>query len=229
MSVPPADGDPAAAAAAATPGVDERRRRKFSYYSQLYVIPAVDAVDAGKGQLEISVNQGRVPNNVQMQGAGRCLVTFIPQHPGTYVIDVTFNGEQVHGCPIKVEILPKQVGEVVHANLTPTAVTTAISAGKPLGPSSEFCSKCLLQHLPADASQWTAALGKLVSFRFPVRVAASCIRLLMLLAKCSWVLRDSPDNYCKCDVLRLPYRCDVRAEEGDYGRSRANETVPNDR
>lgn len=71
MSVPPADGDPAAAAAAATPGVDERRRRKFSYYSQLYVIPAVDAVDAGKGQLEISVNQGRVPNNVQMQGAGR--------------------------------------------------------------------------------------------------------------------------------------------------------------
>ncbi|WKY14556.1 hypothetical protein Q1695_000244 [Nippostrongylus brasiliensis] len=89
----------------------------------------VDAVDAGKGQLEISVNQGRVPNNVQMQGAGRCLVTFIPQHPGTYVIDVTFNGEQVHGCPIKVEILPKQVGEVIQANLTPTAVTTAISAG----------------------------------------------------------------------------------------------------
>ncbi|KAJ1362036.1 hypothetical protein KIN20_021447 [Parelaphostrongylus tenuis] len=89
----------------------------------------VDAVDAGKGQLEISVNQGRVPNNVQMQGAGRCLVTFIPQHPGTYVIDVTFNGEQVHGCPIKVEILPKQVGEVVHANLTPTAVSTAISTG----------------------------------------------------------------------------------------------------
>ncbi|KAK5984883.1 hypothetical protein GCK32_016509, partial [Trichostrongylus colubriformis] len=89
----------------------------------------VDAVDAGKGQLEISVNQGRVPNNVQMQGAGRCLVTFIPQHPGTYVIDVTFNGEQVHGCPIKVEILPKQVGETIHANLTPTAVSTAISAG----------------------------------------------------------------------------------------------------
>lgn len=27
----------------------------------------------------------------------RCLVTFIPQHAGTYVIDVTFNGEQVHG------------------------------------------------------------------------------------------------------------------------------------
>ncbi|EYB91193.1 hypothetical protein Y032_0209g2104 [Ancylostoma ceylanicum] len=123
MSVPPADDDQPLSRV-----VDERHK-KFNYYSQLYVIPAVDAVDAGKGQLEISVNQGRVPNNVQMQGAGRCLVTFIPQHPGTYVIDVTFNGEQVHGCPIKVEILPKQVGEVVHANLTPTAVSTAISAG----------------------------------------------------------------------------------------------------
>lgn len=67
------------------------------YLSQLYVVPAVDAVEAGKGQLEISVNQGRVPNNVQMQGAGRCLVTFIPQYPGKYVIDVTFNGEQVQG------------------------------------------------------------------------------------------------------------------------------------
>ena len=51
--------------------VEERRTKKISYYSQLYVVPAVDAVDAGKGQLEISVNQGRVPNNVQMQGAGR--------------------------------------------------------------------------------------------------------------------------------------------------------------
>ncbi|KHJ87290.1 Filamin/ABP280 repeat protein [Oesophagostomum dentatum] len=92
MSVPPADDS------RPLPRMADERRKKFNYYSQLYVIPAVDAVDAGKGQLEISVNQGRVPNNVQMQGAGRCLVTFIPQHPGTYVIDVTFNGEQVHGA-----------------------------------------------------------------------------------------------------------------------------------
>lgn len=67
------------------------------YVSQLYVIPAVDAVDAGKGQLEISVNQGAVPNNVELQEAGRCLVTFIPQHVGSYNIDVSFNGTQVHG------------------------------------------------------------------------------------------------------------------------------------
>lgn len=33
------------------------------------------------------------------------------------------------GCPIKVEILPKQVGQTIQANLTPTAVSTAINAG----------------------------------------------------------------------------------------------------
>lgn len=77
--------------------MSNKRISQPHYVSQLYVVPAVDAVDAGKGQLEISVNQGKVPNNVQMQGAGRCLVTFIPQYPGKYVIDVTFNGEQVQG------------------------------------------------------------------------------------------------------------------------------------
>uniref|UniRef100_A0A0N4ZS52 Calponin-homology (CH) domain-containing protein n=1 Tax=Parastrongyloides trichosuri TaxID=131310 RepID=A0A0N4ZS52_PARTI len=71
----------------------------------------VDAANAGKGQLEISVNRGQVPNNVKSLGAGRCLITFIPQHPGTYVVDVTFNGQQIHGCPIKVDVQPKQVGK----------------------------------------------------------------------------------------------------------------------
>uniref|UniRef100_A0A915CNU5 Calponin-homology (CH) domain-containing protein n=1 Tax=Ditylenchus dipsaci TaxID=166011 RepID=A0A915CNU5_9BILA len=75
----------------------------------------VDAVEAGKGQLEISVNQGQVPNNVQMQDAGRCLVTFIPQKTGTYMIDVTFNGNQVQGCPIKVDVQAKQEVQVLAA------------------------------------------------------------------------------------------------------------------
>uniref|UniRef100_A0A7E4VHL6 Calponin-homology (CH) domain-containing protein n=1 Tax=Panagrellus redivivus TaxID=6233 RepID=A0A7E4VHL6_PANRE len=90
----------------------------------------VDAVEAGKGQLEISVNQGRVPNNVQMKGAGRCLVTFIPQHAGVYVIDVTFNGHQIHGCPIRVEVHSKQVGKPVSASATTTTTTsTAVFGG----------------------------------------------------------------------------------------------------
>ncbi|VDM94520.1 unnamed protein product [Onchocerca ochengi] len=113
--------------------MSEQRR----YLSQLYVVPAVDAVDAGKGQLEISINQGKVPNNVQMQGTGRCLVTFIPQYPGKYVIDVTFNGEQVQGCPIRVDILPKQVGQSVSTSIISQQTATITS------PSSEVLQKFL--------------------------------------------------------------------------------------
>ncbi|VDK75535.1 unnamed protein product, partial [Litomosoides sigmodontis] len=112
--------------------MSEERR----YMSQLYVMPAVDAVDAGKGQLEISINQGKVPNNVQMQGAGRCLVTFIPQYPGTYVIDVTFNGEQVQGCPIRVDILPKQVGQSVSTSIVSQQTTTVTSSPSVQNPTS---------------------------------------------------------------------------------------------
>ncbi|KAL3089865.1 hypothetical protein niasHT_022497 [Heterodera trifolii] len=111
----------------------------------------VDATEAGKGQLEISVNQGQVPNNVQMQDAGRCLVTFIPQHSGTYVIDVTFNGLQVHGCPIEVDVRERQVGKPVSAPVyARPAGTTAVYGSPPTsrgasvplerGPSSAYHS-----------------------------------------------------------------------------------------
>lgn len=33
----------------------------------------VDASAAGEGQLEISINEGEVPNHVQVVGGGRCL------------------------------------------------------------------------------------------------------------------------------------------------------------
>ena len=52
---------------------------------------------SGEGQLEISINDGDVPNAVQVLGGGKCLVTYTPEHPLTHEIEVTFNGEQVPG------------------------------------------------------------------------------------------------------------------------------------
>ncbi len=57
----------------------------------------VDASKAGEGQLEISINDGDVPNAVQVLGGGKCLVTYTPEQPITHEIEVTFNGEQVTG------------------------------------------------------------------------------------------------------------------------------------
>ncbi|XP_011691185.1 PREDICTED: filamin-A [Wasmannia auropunctata] len=59
----------------------------------------VDASAAGEGQLEISINEGEVPNHVQVVGGGRCLVSFTPEVAKPHYIDIKFNGEAVRGCP----------------------------------------------------------------------------------------------------------------------------------
>ncbi|OQV23312.1 Filamin-B [Hypsibius exemplaris] len=64
----------------------------------------VDASLAGEGQLEISINNGRVPNKVDVLGGGKVLVTFTPQVAQPHFIDVKFNGEQVPGCPVECKV-----------------------------------------------------------------------------------------------------------------------------
>jgi filamin len=59
----------------------------------------VDASQAGEGQLEISINDGEVPNHVQVLGGGRCLVHFTPEVAKPHVISIAFNGEPVPNSP----------------------------------------------------------------------------------------------------------------------------------
>nr|CAD7464311.1 unnamed protein product [Timema tahoe] len=60
----------------------------------------VDASQAGEGQLEISINEGEVPNHVQVVGGGRCLVSFTPEHTKPHLIDIKFNGETTCSDPV---------------------------------------------------------------------------------------------------------------------------------
>ena len=64
----------------------------------------VDASAAGEGQLEISINDGEVPNHVQVLGGGRCLVHFTPEVAKPHTIDIKFNGEPIQGCPFTCKI-----------------------------------------------------------------------------------------------------------------------------
>ena len=64
----------------------------------------VDASQAGEGQLEIAVNDGDVPNQVQVQGNGRCQVSFKADICAPHVVDIKFNGQNVPGCPFSVEV-----------------------------------------------------------------------------------------------------------------------------
>lgn len=67
------------------------------------MIILVDASDAGEGQLEISINEGEVPNHVTVVGGGRCLVSFTPEHVKPHMIDIKFNSETVIGKKKKMK------------------------------------------------------------------------------------------------------------------------------
>ncbi|XP_063394456.1 filamin-A isoform X1 [Cydia fagiglandana] len=68
----------------------------------------VDASAAGEGQLEISINEGEVPNHVQVVGGGRCLVFWRPETPTPHRVDIKFNGEPVPSSPFIFNVAPAQ-------------------------------------------------------------------------------------------------------------------------
>lgn len=65
---------------------------------------SVDASEAGEGQLEIAVNEGEIPNQVQVLDNGKCIVNFVPEESIPHVVDIKFNGHNVNGCPFVVEV-----------------------------------------------------------------------------------------------------------------------------
>ena len=58
----------------------------------MFVLFLVDASQAGEGQLEISINDGEVPNHVQVLGGGKCLVSFTPEMAKVHTIEIKLNG-----------------------------------------------------------------------------------------------------------------------------------------
>lgn len=69
---------------------------------------SVDASEAGEGQLEIAVNEGEIPNQVQVLNNGKCIVSFVPEESVPHMVDIKFNGHNVNGCPFIVEVLNNQ-------------------------------------------------------------------------------------------------------------------------
>lgn len=63
----------------------------------IYLSVVVDASQAGEGQLEIAVNDGEVPNQVQVLGNGKCTVSFKPESCIPHVVDIKFNRQNING------------------------------------------------------------------------------------------------------------------------------------
>lgn len=97
--------------------------KNFSHFIY-FVIDTVDASQAGEGQLEISINEGEVPNHVQVVGGGRCLVSFTPEIAKPHYIDIKFNGETVDGCPFVCSIADTSRVSLNLANLGMHSLST---------------------------------------------------------------------------------------------------------
>ena len=57
----------------------------------MFYFTLVDVGEAGEGQLQIMVNNGNTPNDVDAEGPGHYKITFVPTEPGKQVVDILFN------------------------------------------------------------------------------------------------------------------------------------------
>lgn len=65
----------------------------------------VETSQAGPGNLEVTVNGGRVPTSAQAQGPHTYAISFTPREPTSHTVDLRFNGEDVPGSPFTCQVL----------------------------------------------------------------------------------------------------------------------------
>lgn len=80
----------------------------------LVAVRAVETSQAGPGNLEVTVNGGRVPTSAQAQGPHTYAISFTPRESAPHTVDLRFNGEDVPGSPFHVHVA--QAARVVVAS-----------------------------------------------------------------------------------------------------------------
>ncbi|CAG9538606.1 unnamed protein product [Cercopithifilaria johnstoni] len=68
----------------------------------------VDASQAGVGNLEVAVNDGRIPSMAQSLGQHRYDISFVPRELADHTISVRFNNEPVPGSPFICHLVTAQ-------------------------------------------------------------------------------------------------------------------------
>lgn len=70
-----------------------------------WVFFLVETSQAGPGNLEVTVNGGRVPTSAQAQGQHTYAISFTPRDPTPHTVDLRFNGQDVPGNLFFLHIL----------------------------------------------------------------------------------------------------------------------------
>lgn len=76
--------------------------REFVRKSRSLIL--VETSQAGPGNLEVTVNGGRVPTSAQAQGPHTYAISFTPREPIVHTVDLRFNGEDVPGSPFSCQV-----------------------------------------------------------------------------------------------------------------------------
>jgi filamin len=83
----------------------------------------VDASQSGTGQLEIAVDNGKIPCNFSSQGNLKFIPSFTPQESGKHEITVRFNSYEAPGSPFICEIFDvNKVGLVGYQKNSPIII-----------------------------------------------------------------------------------------------------------
>lgn len=64
----------------------------------------METSQAGPGNLEVTVNGGRVPTSAQAQGQHTYAISFTPREVQNHTVDLRFNGQDVPGSPFICKI-----------------------------------------------------------------------------------------------------------------------------
>lgn len=64
----------------------------------------VETSQAGPGNLEVTVNGGRVPTSAQAQGQHTYAISFTPREAQKHTVDLRFNGQDVPGSPFSCHV-----------------------------------------------------------------------------------------------------------------------------
>ncbi|KAI1285885.1 Filamin-A [Halotydeus destructor] len=65
----------------------------------------IEASNAGPGNLEVIVNNGKVPSTPQALGPNLFAITFVPEENEPHVVEITFNGEMIQGAPFVCSVI----------------------------------------------------------------------------------------------------------------------------
>lgn len=65
----------------------------------------MEATNAGPGNLEVIVNNGKVPSSPQALGPSLYAISFVPKDAETHFIEIRFNGEQILGSPFICNVI----------------------------------------------------------------------------------------------------------------------------